>query len=313
MVQANPTVESVTIAGETSVLIGETIGLTATVSVTNGAAQTVTWSSSNTGVATVNPSTGEVTAIDTGMVNIIATSTVDSTQADTVTITVISVEGISISILEGFSDSVLKGDTTFLTVTISDTNAVQSVDWTSDSAEIATVTSAGEVVGVFAGVVNIIATSKVDSTQADTVTITVMSVNSVSIAGEDSVLKGSTLSLTATVSATHAPETVTWSSSDEAVATVDSTGVVTGVAVGTVTITVTSTVDATKTVTKAITVVDEGTSIVYLNKINLENTSVILYNTLGERIEGAALRNLQEGVYLVQQKGSKKFTKAVIR
>ena len=88
---------------------------------------------------------------------------------------------------------------------------------------------------------------------------------------------------------------------------------VTGIAVGTVTITVTSTVDATKAVTKTITVVDQGTSIVYLNKINLENTSVILYNTLGERIEGVALRNLQAGVYLVQQKGSKKFTKAVIR
>ena len=151
------------------------------------------------------------------------------------------------------------------------------------------------------------------ATQADTVTITVMSVNSVSIAGMDTVLKGGTLSLTATVSATHAPETVTWSSSDEAVATVDSRGVVTGVAVGTVTITVTSTVDATKAVTKTITVVDQGTSIVYLNKINLENTSVVLYNTLGERIEGAALRNLKAGVYLVQQKGSKKFIKAVIR
>ena len=126
-------VNSVTITGlDTSVLKGSTLSLTATVSTTH-APETVTWSSSDEDVATVNPSTGEVTAIDGGTVNIISTSTVDSTVSDTVTITVISVEGISISILEGSSDSVLKGDTTFLTVAISGTNAVQSVDWTSDS------------------------------------------------------------------------------------------------------------------------------------------------------------------------------------
>ncbi|HBO5236263.1 TPA: Ig-like domain-containing protein, partial [Pseudomonas aeruginosa] len=51
-----------------------------------------------------------------------------------------------------------------------------------------------------------------------------------------------------------ASQTVTWSTSDAAIATVNDTGLVTGVAVGTATITATSTADPTKTDTCAITV-----------------------------------------------------------
>lgn len=70
----------------------------------------------------------------------------------------------------------------------------------------------------------------------------------------DSIEVGETLELNATVTPANASnQNVTWASSDDGVATVDSNGVVTGVAAGTATITAT-TVDGGKTDTCAITV-----------------------------------------------------------
>lgn len=63
-----------------------------------------------------------------------------------------------------------------------------------------------------------------------------------------------TTQLTAAATPTGASNSVTWTSSDESVATVSSTGLVTSVAAGTATITATSTEDLTITATAAITV-----------------------------------------------------------
>ena len=66
---------------------------------------------------------------------------------------------------------------------------------------------------------------------------------------------GSTVQLTATIAPAGATgKKVTWSSSDNTVATVDVRGLVTRLKVGTATITATSQDDATKTGTSAITV-----------------------------------------------------------
>lgn len=51
-----------------------------------------------------------------------------------------------------------------------------------------------------------------------------------------------------------APKTLTWTSSDEDVATVDASGNITAVAAGSATITATSTFDSTKTATVAVAV-----------------------------------------------------------
>ena len=65
---------------------------------------------------------------------------------------------------------------------------------------------------------------------------------------------GSTEALTATVSPAEADQTVTWSSSDTSIATVDNTGKVTAVGEGTATITATSNADSTKFATCTVTV-----------------------------------------------------------
>ena len=88
---STPTVNSVTVSPSTLSLnlTNNTTGtLTANVSVSGGAAQTVNWSSNKTSVATV--SNGVVTAKGEGTATITATSTVDSSKKGTCTVTVTS-------------------------------------------------------------------------------------------------------------------------------------------------------------------------------------------------------------------------------
>lgn len=75
------------------------------------------------------------------------------------------------------------------------------------------------------------------------------------VAARDKVYVGKTLPLTSKVLPETALQSVTWASSNPAVATIDSNGVVTGVSAGTTTITVTSVGDNTKTDSVEITVV----------------------------------------------------------
>ncbi len=84
-----PTVNSVTVSPSTLSLnlTNNTTGsLTATVSVSGGAAQTVNWTTSNSSVATV--SNGTVTAKAVGTATITATSTVDNTKSGSCTVSV---------------------------------------------------------------------------------------------------------------------------------------------------------------------------------------------------------------------------------
>lgn len=109
----DPVVHSVTVSPSTLSLnlADKTTGnLTATVSVSNGAAQTVNWTSSNTGVATVN-SSGKVTAVSTGTATITATSTVNNDKKGTCSVTVTESGGSgSSSEYELYSGSLTEGD-----------------------------------------------------------------------------------------------------------------------------------------------------------------------------------------------------------
>ena len=111
------------------------------------------------------------------------------------------------------------------------------------------------------------------------------------IAGEDR----PTVQLVATVAPYDADDTIiTWTSSDEAVATVDANGVVTSVAPGTATITATTAngVSATCVVT---VVYAEG-----IETIEAEENAVI-YTITGKSIQGN-LKSLERGIYIVNGK-----------
>jgi uncharacterized protein YjdB len=171
------------------------------------------------------------------------------------------------------------GATTTLTATVTEDEATQTVTWASSDASIATINESGLVTAVAEGGVTITATSteatNISATFAITVTVpvdpTAPAVNSVSLTGVDSVPVDAFTQLTATVDAVNgAAETVTWSTSDAAIAVVNPLGFVTGISTGTATITATSTADATKFGTFAMKVINgvvEGISIEGLGSI----------------------------------------------
>ncbi len=123
----------------------ETIQLTATVSPDNATDKTVTWSSSNTSVATV--SNGKVTAIAVGKA--IITAQCGNVKAEC-TITVKATEVTSIA-LNRTSVTLSAGETVQLTATVSPDNATnKTVTWSSSNTSVATVSN-GKVTAVAVG------------------------------------------------------------------------------------------------------------------------------------------------------------------
>ena len=73
--------------GDRSIALGEPLALTATVANGNGATDRVTWTSSDTSVATID-ATGNVTTAAAGTTQITATSTSDPSKDDTIALTI---------------------------------------------------------------------------------------------------------------------------------------------------------------------------------------------------------------------------------
>ena len=199
--------------------------------------RSVTWKSSNASVATVS-STGLVTAKSDGTAVITATSVSNPEVKGTCTITVKSVTSL---VINTAACSVNKGKTFQLKAWPQPTDAAnRNVTWKSSNSSIATVDSNGLVTGVAAGTANITATT-VDGGFTKTCKVTVkIPVTSVKInTTSRTINQGATFQLAAWPQPTNATNrTVTWSSSNTAVATVSSTGLVKGVKAGTATITV---------------------------------------------------------------------------
>lgn len=222
---------------------GEMYKLTATVFPSDAADKSITWSSSNTSVATVSDS-GWITAKAVGSATISAKAN-DGGKAATCQVTVkskaIPVTGIS---LDKSSMSLAIGDSEYLNATITPSDATdKSVSWTSSNTAIATVSSSGHVTAKAVGNAIITATTT-DGSKKATCSVTV---SSVAVTGVS--LNKSSLSLyendSETLIATFTPsnatnKAVTWSSSNSAVATVDSNGQVLAKAAGNAVITVTS-------------------------------------------------------------------------
>ncbi len=259
-------VSSVTVSpASTTLQVGQTVQLTATPKDANGnplTGRTVTWSSSNPSVASVDGS-GLVTGGGTaGSATITATS---EGQSGTSSITVSSVPvPVSSVTVSPASASVSAGQTVQLTATPKDANgnplSGRVVTWASNNTSVATVNGTGLVSGVAAGSAPITATSEGQSgTASITVTVPVASVT-VSPASA-SVPAGQTAQLTATPKdAAGNPlsgRVITWASSNTSVATVSSSGLVTGKVAGSATITATS---EGQSGTAAITVTPPGTS-----------------------------------------------------
>ena len=170
----NVPVASVTVTpASVSIQQGQTVQLTATPKDANGNAlsgRVVTWSSSNTAVASVNAG-GFVTSSAAGSATITATS---EGKSGTAAITVASVPVASVTVSPAPAN-VQVGLTVQLTATPKDVNGNpltgRTITWSSNNTSVATVSSSGLVTGVTAGSATITATSEGQSgTSAVTVT-----------------------------------------------------------------------------------------------------------------------------------------------
>ena len=242
----------------TSIQVGGTETLTATVSPKDAANKKVTWKSSNAAIASVDAN-GKVTGVKAGEATITVT-TEDGGKTATCKVTVsdkeIKVTGVKLNKSE---TSILVGDNETLTATVLPENATnQKVTWKSDKPEIASVDANGKVTGVKAGEATITVTTEDGGKTATckvTVSDTEIKVTGVTLNKTALTLNiGANETLTATVAPADATnKKVTWKSSDAAVATVDTNGKVTAVKAGEATITVT-TEDGGKTATCKVTV-----------------------------------------------------------
>lgn len=211
--------------------------LTATVTPSNATNKTVTWTTSNPSVATV--SGGKVTAVGAGTATI--TATTSGGQKATCTVTVrVPVTGISVS---RSTLSLTVGATSTLTATVSPSNASnKSYSWSSNNSAVATVNSSGLVTAKANGTATITATTT-DGGKKATCTVTVTTpASGVSVSPTTAtIIKGHTQQLTATVAPSSASnKSVSWSSSNNSVVTVSSSGLVTAKAAGAADVTVTT-------------------------------------------------------------------------
>ncbi|MCL2165379.1 MAG: Ig-like domain-containing protein, partial [Oscillospiraceae bacterium] len=165
-------VDSVTVAPKTaSITVGGTQQLTETVLPSTATIKTVTWSSSNSAVATVS-NAGLVTAVSAGTATITVTAVDDATKSDTCAVTVTSVPVTGVSVTPT-SVTVVKGDTRALSAAVAPSNATnQVVTWSSGNAAVATVSNTGVVTAVAAGTATITVRTN-DGGFEDTCVITV--------------------------------------------------------------------------------------------------------------------------------------------
>ena len=215
----------------------EEASLTAVILPENATNKEVAWSSSDLEIVTVE--NGKVTARKAGsaMITAAAKDGSGTSVSIAVEVTDVAVESIHITSDSG-SRTVNVNGTLLLKAEVLPENATdQSVEWISDDNNIATVNENGLVTGISEGTVTIRA--KHDETE-DTIQLIVQRNEMTGfdvLADKTRVVVGNTVKVSAIIQPEGYPNrSVTWTSSDETIAAVDSNGIVTTTGTGMVTI-----------------------------------------------------------------------------
>ena len=242
----NVPLESLSISGGnvTDLLIGETTQLTAVFTPAGTAQTNIEWSVNDEEIATVD-SNGLVTCVGAGELRVTVQSLDNpAIHAEKEILCVASrpITGITIS---GESNGIVD-DTIQLTVTLTPINTTEAgILWESDNNTIAEVTQLGLVSLKSVGTVKIIATSLSNELVYDELIITVAAeaipIESITVNGTTPIEVGNTEQFSVTYNPTDTTEVgVVWTSSNQNVATVNSSGLVTAISAGTATIMATS-------------------------------------------------------------------------
>lgn len=218
--------------------IGDTYEFVSTILPQNATNKELIWSSSNSGVVSVD--NGVITALSEGKATITVKSK-DGYKSSSAEITVVKkspvVHVTSVSLNETTLD-LLTGDHSTLSATVLPSNASdKSVNWSSSNESVATVNSKGKITAISAGQAIItVTTTDGGLTASCTVNITqkVIPVTGITLNSKELELSvGGSESLVATVLPTNATnKEVIWSSTNEAVVTVDENGLVSAIGAG---------------------------------------------------------------------------------
>ncbi len=283
-----------------SIAKGKTYKLTATVNPNNTTYKNVTWTSSNTKVATVQ--NGKITAKAVGTATITAKTSNGKTAACKVTVRIYPT---SIK-LNKTSLSICKGKTATLSATISPADAtLKNVSWTSSDSKIVTVNN-GKITAKNVGTATI--TAKTSNGKKATCKVSVKYMpTKISLSKTSLTLKaGSSTTLKTTLTPNkNVISTVSWSSSDNAIATVNN-GKITAKKAGTVVITAKTANGKTAKCTVKVYIVNYNQAYtpeqVYKDISYLQSSypDIIKVSTIGKSVKKRDIKLIQLG------KGSKK-------
>lgn len=242
-VTTSQSVTGITLAQTTANIgLNDAIALQAQVAPSNASDKSVQWATSNSSVATVG-SNGLVTGVAAGIVTITAT-TADGGFTATATINVAKVTSVSFDVV---SMSIPRATSVAMTANVAPIEAAnKTVNWTSTSTSVATVSAQGLIVAVSAGTSTIRATT-VDGSFTTTLSLTV---TAQTIPVDGAYFADATVNLIPNeqfaadggVTPSNASnQNVTWTSLNTSIATVTSQGIVSAVSNGTTSIKIVST------------------------------------------------------------------------
>lgn len=253
-----PSITSITVSGTNFVYVSNSATLIATDN--NGDTPRLIWVSNDSNIATINE-LGVVTGVNPGVVSF--TAILIDNQDITFTYMMVIREdagdsGSNITSVEVSGPSeVLAGNKILLAVAYTPASESATFTLSSSNESVATVDSSGWVTGVSGGTVQIFATLNEDTNINASFTVTVLPTpQGLTITGATQVSYGQNVILQAQAYPVGASSAVTWTSSNESVATVDNGGRVTGIATGTVVITAASVLSPSIKSTHQITVMD---------------------------------------------------------
>lgn len=214
-----------------SLVKGESETLVATVNPADATHKKVSWTSSDTNVATID-SEGKVSAIASGSATI--TAQVDNIKATCDVSVTVPIESITLNKSEL---TLYKGESETLVATIVPTDATENnITWGTLNSHIAAVDSNGKVTAIGGGKTTI--TAKAGSKVTSCIVTVIAPVESITLNRTNITLgEGESVTLKATVIPKDATDdTVSWYSSDESIATVDQNGTVNAIKQGAATI-----------------------------------------------------------------------------
>ncbi len=240
----------------TTININKTEKIVATVSPSDATDKTVTWTSSDTKIVTVN--NGTITGIKEGTATVSAT-TKDGNKVAKITVHVVKpTVGVKSITLNKTKTSIKAGSSEKIEATISPSDATnKSITWTSSDENIAIVND-GLVIGKKEGTVTITAvTNDGDKVASVDVTISEVAIENIKLnLNEVELLVGDNYEASVKITPDNASnKTINWISSDDSIASVNN-GMITAIKSGTATITAIA-ADGTHKDTMVVTVLGE--------------------------------------------------------